>query len=221
MSGLYRLLQEAASGTMTSLPTLHTLAGLTAEQAATFCDVPWTTYRRYLTDRKPPKAVLHLLTLRAGFIQWHDWEKFYYCAQDQLLYHIELKYGFSPKDVEALHWLRGENQALQAELKTLRRKFNALNRRHIVAMAMVQNPDGLGRTQHPATPLRLVHVSNANGPSGAPAVPRGRRLQPRQRATPGHGDPQGALNKRPRPTPQVSPDTLPAPVSTPRPASAG
>ncbi len=122
MGGLYGMLIEAAQGTLTSLPTLQTLAGMSRQEAARYCGIPLATWRRYLYGRPTPRPVLQLMTILAGYVPWPGWEHFYHCAQDGRLYHRTLKDGFQPQDILQIHWLRKENTALRLTLEHLKEK---------------------------------------------------------------------------------------------------
>jgi len=110
MSQSLALLYAGWVGNLTSLGGLQSLAGLTNVDAAKLCGVARETYRRWRTDRTPPLYAFRLLTIRAGYVPWPGWEKWFYNPFDQTLNHVDLKNGFYPGKVAEFLFLRQDSR---------------------------------------------------------------------------------------------------------------
>ena len=66
---------------------------------------------------------MRLLSIYAGYVPWPGWSDFFYNHFDGMLYHRELKYGFSPADLTNLYWVKQELQETKKELYELRRRL--------------------------------------------------------------------------------------------------
>ncbi len=117
MSQLQDILDDGYRGNLTTPSLLQAISQLPDTAAAQYCLVSAHTWRRWKTDRAPNRTAIKLLAIRAGYVPWPSWEKFFFCAFDGCLYHEDLKYGFEPGDLLTLHWLRQENSVLRLALK--------------------------------------------------------------------------------------------------------
>jgi hypothetical protein len=106
MSQTVDLLQDGWLGKLPSLGYLQTVAGVNNNEAAKLCDVSPETYRRWRRDRKPPLYAFRLLTIRAGYVPWPGWEKWFYNRHDQTLVLVDLKDGFPPAKVAEFLYMR-------------------------------------------------------------------------------------------------------------------
>ena len=133
MTDTVSLLQDGFTGKPGMLRTMQAMARMTDSEAATFCLVSPETYRRWKMDRTPKASGVRLLSLRAGFVAWPGWEKFFFCSYDGRLYHEDLRDGFAPEFVLQAHWnqkeldvLRGQNQALRLQLQVAEKEAESL-----------------------------------------------------------------------------------------------
>jgi len=119
MSQSLALLYAGWVGNLTSLGGLQSMAGLTNHDAAKLCGVARETYRRWRTDRPFPLYASRLLAVRAGYVPWAGWERWFYNPCDRTLNHIDLKNGFSPSKMAEFLFLRQtyEQAAARAGVK--------------------------------------------------------------------------------------------------------
>ena len=83
---------------------LQVLANLNNCEIAALCGRSEATVRRWRRARQWPDYVLNLVAYRTGYFIWDGWEGWF--IADGLLYPPFQKYGFTPADVQAVHWLK-------------------------------------------------------------------------------------------------------------------
>ncbi|GAB4348053.1 MAG: hypothetical protein Kow006_08370 [Gammaproteobacteria bacterium] len=111
MSHSSEYLRAGYAGDLTTLRTLHLLAGFASNQeAAHACLVSPETYRRWRTDRRPNPTAIRLLAILGGYVPWRGWENWE--VHGGLLFPPGYsRHGIAPGDILALpflHQLLGE-----------------------------------------------------------------------------------------------------------------
>lgn len=124
--GNYYLERRAAFlGNLPDLGTMQLLAGLTNEVAAHFCGVSPETYRRWRRDRKPPLYAVKLLAIRSGYLPFPGWEG-WLMVEGRLCPPGWSSVAFTPGEIQALPLKQAQVNALQSELRRLRRVHESL-----------------------------------------------------------------------------------------------
>jgi transcriptional regulator with XRE-family HTH domain len=86
-----------------TLRELQALTGWDDRTTAKRLGVPYHTYRRWRTGRRPNPAALRLLAVYAGYVPWpgwHGWE-----VHDGLLFPPGERHGLEPEQVAAGRFL--------------------------------------------------------------------------------------------------------------------
>ena len=125
MAYIIETLHNAYNGKVTTLGDIQMLLGVDNDEASRLCFTSPHTYRRWRSDRVPNPCAVRLLGVLAGYVPWAGWEKWFYNRYDQKLYHIDLKYGFSPDELIRYAYLRQTKEALEREVLELRQRLKA------------------------------------------------------------------------------------------------
>jgi len=123
MFGITEILKNGFLGNLTRPRELTTLVPMSLEEAAELCFTSPDTFRRWCSDRKPRRCAMRLLAIYAGYVPWPGWTGFFFNHHDGMLYHKDLKYGFTPGDLANLHWLKQELRETKKELYELRTRL--------------------------------------------------------------------------------------------------
>jgi hypothetical protein len=114
-------LQAGYLGDLTTLRTLQLLCRFSLNDAARYCGVSPHTFRRWRSDRVPPRSAVRLLAIRAGYLPWPDWAGWE--MHNGLLFPPGMtRGGIAPGDVLSMPYLHALIAEQRRELQE-RRKF--------------------------------------------------------------------------------------------------
>jgi hypothetical protein len=114
-------LQAGYLGDLTTLRTLQMLCRFSLDDAARYCGVSPHTFRRWRSDRVPPRGAVRLLSIRAGYLPWPDWAGWE--MHNGLLFPPGMtRGGIAPGDVLSMPYLYALIADQRRELQE-RRKF--------------------------------------------------------------------------------------------------